>query len=216
MCALLFHSGSHNSSPRPTDPTWKRHKKNELGGTSMKALCALCIMLVGMGSNTQRFEPFLQSLPSQSAEQETQKPPSEANGQEVPFDQDAATLATTGSIYQTASITQITSQTPGGPWAISGHVSVTGFVMAFARQVDGDLHVPFCDSPQFSVPSNGSSLPDKHHCVMAEVVPYLKCAVLPHLPVQQTIRGLLRFDGGPSAEWWEIHPIEFMTSGSCH
>jgi hypothetical protein len=181
----------------------------------MKALCAMCIMLVGMGSNTQRFEPFLQSLPSQSPEQETQKPPSEANGQEVPFDQDAATLATTGSIYQTVSITQITSQTPGGPWAISGHVNVTGYVMKAARQVDGDLHVAFCDSPKFTIVSSVSALPDKHHCLIAEIVPYLQCTLPAGLPKLQTIRGLLRFDGGSAAEWWEIHPIEFMTNGSC-
>ena len=182
----------------------------------MKALCALCIMLVGMGSNTQRFEPFLQSLPSQSPEQETQKPPSDANAQEVPFDQDAAALATTGSIYQTVSITQITSQTPGGPWAISGHVNVTGYVMKAARQGDGDFHVAFCDSPKFTIVSSVSALPDKHHCLIAEIVPYLQCAVPAGLPKLQTIRGLLRFDGGSAAEWWEIHPIEFMTNGSCH
>jgi hypothetical protein len=183
----------------------------------MKMLWALCVLFVGLGLRTHSVEPTIQNAASPQADQSSQSLAAQPVGQAPQtFDPDAQALATTGSIYQTASITQITSQTPGGPWAISGHVSVTGFVMAFARQVDGDLHVPFCDSPQFSVPSNGSSLPDKHHCVMAEVVPYLKCAVLPHLPVQQTIRGLLRFDGGPSAEWWEIHPIEFMTSGACH
>lgn len=182
----------------------------------MKALCALCVMLAGMGSSTQRFEPSVQNRPPQSDEPAGQIRPSEASGQEVPFDQDAVALATTGSIYQTVSITQITSQTPGGPWAISGHVNVTGYVMKAARQVDGDLHVPFCDSPNFTVVSNASALPDKHHCLMAEIVPYLQCTVPAGLPKLQTIRGLLRFDGGGVAEWWEIHPIEFMTSGSCH
>ena len=183
----------------------------------MKMLWALCVLLVGLGPRTQPVEPVIQNAPSRSADPSSQSPvPQPIDQATQTVDPDAQALATTGSIYQTVSITQITSQTPSGPWAISGHVNVTGFVMAFARQADGDLHVPFCDSPRFSVASNGSSLPDKHHCVMAEVVPYLKCAVLPNLPVQQTIRGLLRFDGGPSAEWWEIHPIEFMSSGSCH
>ena len=183
----------------------------------MKMLCVLLVLFVGLGMRTHSVEPIIQNAPSQSADQSSQSlAPQSMDQATQTFDPDAQALATTGSIYQTVSITQITSQTPDGPWAVSGHVSVTGFVMAFARQADGDLHVPFCDSPHFSVASNGSSLPDKGHCVMAEVVPYLKCAVLPHLPVQQTIRGLLRFDGGPTAEWWEIHPIEFMTSGSCH
>lgn len=181
----------------------------------MKTLWALGLMLFGMGS-TQPFEPSVQNVPAQSSEPATQNLPSPTNDQAVPFDEDAAILAATGSIYQTASITQITSQTPSGPWAISGHVNVTGFVMIAARQVDGDLHVPFCDSPNFKVVSNASALPDKHHCVMAEIVPYLQCTVPAGLPKQQTIRGLLRFDGGSAAEWWEIHPIEFMTSGSCH
>jgi hypothetical protein len=181
----------------------------------MKTLWALCIILIGMGA-AQFFERYIQGAPAQSSEPATQNLPSASNDQVPQFDQDAAALAATGSIYQTVSITQITSQTPAGPWSISNHVSVTGYVMAFARQVDGDLHVPFCDSPHFPIVANGSSLPDKGHCVMAEVVPYLRCAVLPHLPALQTIRGLLRYDGGSSAEWWEIHPIEFMTSGACH
>ncbi len=181
----------------------------------MKTLWVLCIMLLGM-SSTQSFERSVQNVPDHSSEPATQNLPSSTNDQAVPFDQDAATLAATGSIYQTASITQITSQTPSGPWSISGHVNVTGYVMIAARQVDGDFHVPFCDSPQFKVVSNASALPDKHHCVMAEIVPYLQCTVPAHLPVQQTIRGLLRYDGGSAAEWWEIHPIEFMSSGSCH
>jgi hypothetical protein len=183
----------------------------------MKMQWALCVLLVVLVLRTHSVEPKIQKIPSQTADQSSQGLAVQSVEQDTQTsDMDAQALATTGSIYQTVSITQITSQTPSGPWAISGHVSVTGFVMAFARQVDGDLHVPFCDSPNFSVATNGSSLPDKRHCVMAEVVPYLKCAVLPHLPVQQTIRGLLRFDGGSSAEWWEIHPIEFMTNGSCH
>jgi hypothetical protein len=166
--------------------------------------------------STESLAPSVQSVPFQSSEQAAQDAPAAVSDQAEAFDQDAAMLATTGSIYQTVSITQITSQTPNGPWAISGHVNVTGFVIRAARQVDGDMHVPFCDSPHFTVVVNASSLPDKHHCVMAEIVPYLQCAVPAHLPAQQTIRGLLRYDGGSAAEWWEIHPIEFMTSGSCH
>jgi hypothetical protein len=165
--------------------------------------------------STESLAPSVESVSSQASGQEAQEAPAAAGDQVEPFDQDAAMLAATGSIYQTVSITQITSQTPNGPWAISGHVNVTGFVMRAARQVDGDMHVPFCDSPHFTVVANASALPDKHHCVMAEIVPYLQCTVPAQLPAQQTIRGLLRFDGGSAAEWWEIHPIEFMTSGSC-
>lgn len=180
----------------------------------MRTSWVLCVMLLGIVS-IQSLAPSLQGAPSQSSGQAAQDAPAAPGEQVEPFDQDAALLATTGSIYQSVSITQITSQTPNGPWAISGHVNVIGFVMRAARQADGDTHVPFCDSPHFTVVVNASALPDKHHCVMAEIVPYLQCAVPSHLPVQQTIRGLLRYDGGPAAEWWEIHPIEFMTNGSC-
>jgi hypothetical protein len=162
--------------------------------------CALSLQPVDRKHATQSAETAGQS---QAVDQAAQTP-----------DPDAQLLAATGSIYQSTTISQITGQSPSGPWGVSGHVMVTGFVLTFARQVDGDFHVPFCDSPHFS--SNGGSLPDKHHCVMAEVVPYLQCAVPAHLPSQQTIRGLLRFDGGSAAGWWEIHPIEFMTTGACH
>jgi hypothetical protein len=177
----------------------------------MKILWAVCIMLVTISLQPVNMKQAAQDVTSQSVEP-AQSQPLDPSAQTA--DADAQLLAATGSIYQTTTISQITSQHPTGPWGISGHVSVTGFVLTFARQVDGDFHVPFCDSPHFS--SNGSFLPDKHHCVMAEVVPYLQCAVPAHLPSQQTIRGLLRYDGGPAAEWWEIHPIEFMTTGSCH
>ena len=118
------------------------------------------------------------------------------------------------TIYHNVTITQITSQNPHGPWSINGHVAVTGYVLLFARQADGDLHVPFCDSPHFVAPANGSALPDKIHCVMAEVVPYVPCAVITRLPSLQTIKGLMRYDGG--TEWWEIHPIESMSGSTCH
>ena len=181
----------------------------------MRMPWVLSMILLGIVS-TPSFAPSVQEVPSQSSGQAAQDAPPVAGDQGEPFDQDAAMLAATGSIYQTVSITQITNQTPSGPWGISGHVAVTGFVMRVARQVDGDFHVPFCDSPNFTVVANASALPDKNHCVMAEIVPYLQCTVPAHLPVQQTIRGLLRYDGGPGTGWWEIHPIEFMTNGSCH
>src|SRR6516162_5571047 len=112
---------------------------------SMRLPWVLCVMLLSIVS-TESLAPSVESVASQASGQEAQDAPAAAGDQVEPFDQDAAMLAVTGSIYQTVSITQITSQTPNGPWAISGHVNVTGFVMRAARQVDGDMHVPFFDS----------------------------------------------------------------------
>ena len=140
--------------------------------------------------------------------------PLSLHAQTVDLDAPVQTGPNTSTIYHTVTITQITSQNPHGPWSINGHVAVTGYILLFARQPDGDLHVPFCDSPHFVAPANGSALPDKFHCVMAEVVPYVPCATITHLPSRQTIKGLMRFDGG--TEWWEIHPIESMSGSTCH
>src|SRR5260370_4357442 len=135
----------------------------------MKRLWVLCIMLLGM-SSTKSFERSVRNVPDHSSEPATQNLPSSTNDQAVPFDQDAATLAATGSIYQTASITQITSQTPSGPWSISGPVNVTGYVLIAARQVDGDFHAPFFASTEFKVVSNARALPANNICLMTSIL----------------------------------------------
>src|SRR5260370_8136437 len=138
FCLAQLDLKRNSSNIKSSKTTW--------GGSSMKTLWVLCIMLLGM-SSTQSFERSVQNVPDHSSEPATQNLPSSTNDQAVQLDQDAATLAATGSIYQPASITQITSQTPSGPWSLSDHVNVTVYAITPPPQPAATFPLPLHHSP---------------------------------------------------------------------
>lgn len=126
-----------------------------------------------------------------------------------------AVSAFAGIPYVTVPITNITNSPPSGPWNFNTHTTVNGYILDWQLNpnTDGDRHVVVCDSPNFVVTQSGYA-PDLHHCIVAEVVPYLPCTRISKFPYQTTLSGIVRFDS--EHNWWELHPVERIGGTNCY
>ena len=79
------------------------------------------------------------------------------------------------------------------------HVELSGYVTYTLKEGDGDVHIRVCDSASVA----GMNLA---HCIVAECIPKLPCAV-PHVGAHVRVRGISRRDPEHS-NWAEVHPVE--------